>query len=518
MIEIDGGHLSLSPLVDVARHNTPVSLSRESIQKIEQSHLWIDEIVARGDPVYGVNTGFGIFATRSIPKADIALLNRNMILSHAVGTGPAFPKDAVRAAMLIRANALAKGHSGIRVEIVQTILEMLNRGVTPVIPSQGSLGSSGDLGPLSTLALVLTKDENDLEEESGFAEYQGKVMSGKAAMAAAGLPRYQLGPKEGLAINNGASFTAGVAGLVIFDADHLLETGVITLAMTLEAMQGCIEAFDERIQTVRGYPGQLIVARNIRRLTQGSTLLGCSGRVQDAYSLRCAPQIQGACLDTIAFARGIVERELNAATDNPLLFGPETVLSGGNFHGQPVGMAMDIAAMALVELSAISERRIFRLIDGCLNEGLPAMLVDNPEAAGLNSGLMMPQYTAAALVLENQTLATPDSIRSLPTSSDQEDINANSMTAARHARQVVENTCRVLAIEAFTAARALDLRKKQTPGAHPGLGVQAVYDLIRKVVPYHAGDTWWTPEIDRVHALITSGMLIRAVSQTETTR
>ncbi|NLG97325.1 MAG: histidine ammonia-lyase [Chloroflexi bacterium] len=503
MVQIDGSQLTLADVVKVARHAEPVSLSEEGYQAIQTSRRWLDTIVATDRPVYGINTGFGIFAERRIPRVDSARLSRNLILSHAVGTGPALPEEIVRAAMLVRANTLAKGHSGVRVGIVQALLDMLNAGVTPVVPSQGSLGSSGDLCPLSHMALVFTTDEEDLAEESGSAIYQGQLLDGKTAMQKAGLQRIRLGPKEGLALNNGATFSAAIAALAVVDAEYLLDLADYALAMTLEAVMGCSAAFDRRLHEARGHPGQIRVAEHVREITEGSTLINRADRVQDAYSLRCAPQVMGPVRDTLAFVRGIIEREINAATDNPLIFGPEDVLSGGNFHGEPIGMAMDYLGIAMSEVAAISERRIFRLTDGRLNAGLPAMLVDNTEAAGLNSGLMMPQYTAASLVLENQSLASPDSVKSLPTSAEQEDHNANSMTAARHARQILTNTAHVLAIELYTAARAIDLRLRDMPDARLGAGTDAVYKRLRQEVPYQPGDAWWGPEIARVHELIS---------------
>jgi histidine ammonia-lyase len=294
---------------------------------------------------------------------------------------------------------------------------------------------------------------------------------------------------------------------VVYDAIYLLDVADYALAMSLEAMMGCRTAFDLRLHRVRGHPGQVQVAAHVQDIIRGSSLIDGAGRIQDAYSLRCAPQVMGAARDTLAFVQGVIEREINAATDNPLIFGPEEVLSGGNFHGEPVGMVMDYMGIALSEVAAISERRTFRLTDGKLNGGLPTMLVDTPEAGGLNSGLMMPQYTAASLVLENQTLASPDSVRSLPTSAEQEDHNANSMTAARHARYILENSMHVLAIELYTAARALDLRLRQLPEAVLGAGSAAVYRKLRAAVPYRPGDAWWGPEIERVHRLVAERAL-----------
>lgn len=505
MISINGNQLSLEEIFRVARKDEAVRLSADGVEQIVRSRKHLEGIVASGQPVYGINTGFGIFAEQRIPVGDSARLSRRLILSHAVGTGAALPREVVRAAMLVRANTLTKGFSGVRLEVVQTLIDMLNRGVTPIVPSQGSLGSSGDLCPLSHLALVFTTDDLDREEESGLAEYRGEIVTGKQAMAAAGIARIQLRAKEGLAVNNGATFSAAIGALAIYDAEKLLEVAALSLGMSLEALLGCSNAFDPRIHAARGQKGQAAVAEQVRLNIAGSSLVDCERRIQDAYSLRCAPQVQGASRDAVEFARQIIEREVNAATDNPLIFSDAEVLSGGNFHGEPVGMAMDFLGIAMAEVAAIAERRIFRLTDSKLNAGLPPMLVDRPEAAGLNSGMMMPHYTAAALVLENQTLATPDTVRSLPTSAEQEDHNANSMTAARHARQIIENTTHVLAIELYTAARAVDLRLRERPTACLGQATRRAYDRLRAVVPYQAGDAWWGPEIQQVHQMVQAG-------------
>ena len=327
-------------------------------------------------------------------------------------------------------------------------------------------------------------------------------------MEAAGIPRVILQAKEGLAINNGATFSAAIAALTIHDAENLLNVSEISLAMSLEALLGVSDAFDPRIHAARHHPGQIAVAESIRRLTKGSALLDATDRVQDAYSLRCGPQIHGPARETLDFVKKITEREINAATDNPLLFGPKTALSGGNFHGEAIGMSMDFLSIALSEIGGVSERRVFRMTDANLNLGLPPMLVDTPQAAGLNSGMMMPQYTAASLVLENKALASPDSIHSLPTSAEQEDHNANAMTAARHARQIIQNTTHILAIELYTAARALDLRLRDHPQAQMGAGTGAAHARIRAEVPYQAGDALWGPEIERVRELVVSGELV----------
>ena len=501
-IKIDGQQLTIEEIVSVARNGAKVVLAESARAAIHRSRKWVDRIIERGEPVYGINTGFGVFAEQQIPSEESAKLSRNLILSHAVGTGYFLDDEIVRAAMLVRANTLAKGYSGVRVEVVETLLALINKNVTPLVPSQGSLGSSGDLGPLSHLALVFTTDLNDLESESGQARFEGEILTGKAAMAAAGIDRIILGAKEGLALNNGATFSAALGALAVFDAETLLRVGEISLAMTLEAVMGCSAAFDERLHSARGHSGQIRVAKSINDLTRGSSLIDAYGRVQDAYSLRCAPQVQGGAWDTLGFVKGVIDVEINAATDNPLLFEPGIAVSGGNFHGEPVGLVMDYLGIAIAEVAAISERRTFRLTDGRLNADLPPMLVDSLSAAGLNSGLMMPQYTAASLVLENQTLATPDSVHSLPTSAEQEDHNANSMTAARHTRDILMNTAHVLAIELYTAARAIDLRLRQNSDTVLGEGTQTAYQKIRDVVDYQPGDAWWGPEIDRVRALI----------------
>lgn len=508
MVGLDGNSLTVPDVVNAARYHEQVELTPAAIARMNESCQWVERIAKGNHPVYGINTGFGIFAEQSISPTDCSRLSRNLILSHSVGTGDALAGEIVRAAMLVRANTLAKGYSGVRPQLVELIITMLNRGVTPVVPSQGSMGSSGDLGPLSHLALVFTTDVRDEERESGLAEFEGEISSGKEAMARAGLQRMVLGPKEGLALNNGATFSAAIAALTIFDASRLYDTANLSSAMTLEALEGCSNALDDRVHQARGQIGQIHTADELRRLTAGSNLIDRAGRVQDAYSLRCTPQVNGAVWDTLQYTKQVVEREINAATDNPLLFDPDTAISGGNFHGEPIALAMDFLGIALCELGAISERRTFRLTDDKLNGGLPNMLVDNPQAAGLNSGLMMPQYTAASLVLENQTLATPDSVHSLPTSGDQEDHNSNSMTAARHAREILMNVRKIISIELYTACRAIDLRLRQKPDAVLSPEVARVRDLIRSVVPYHAEDSSWGIEIDEVTRLITTDQIV----------
>ena len=510
MIEIDGYHLSINDLLAVAKNSDKVTLAESALKAIETSHGWVKAIQIRGEPVYGINTGFGIFADTAIAPEDSARLSRNLILSHAVGTGPDLPLEITRAAMLVRANTLAKGFSGVRPIVVSTLLDMLNRGLTPLVPSQGSLGSSGDLAPLAHLALVLTRgDETDEDESnSGRAVFSGETLTGKEAMRRAGIEQVELGAKEGLAITNGATFSAAAGAMALAAAEILVLSADLALAMSMEALRGCSDAFDPRIHVVRGQKGQLHAANLVRKLLLGSNLVDATGRVQDAYSLRCAPQVHGSVRDTLNFVKETIQQELNAATDNPLIFDPGVALSGGNFHGEPVGLAMDYLGIAVTELAAISERRTYRLTDPALNGGLPPMLVDSIQAGGLNSGLMMPQYTAASLVLENRTLATPDTINSLPTSGGQEDHNANAMTAARHAIKIVENSAYILAVETYTAARALFLRLREDPGLRLGEGTRPAYELIQSRVPYQPGDALWGPEIETVKDLIVSGELL----------
>jgi histidine ammonia-lyase len=509
MISIDGHHLQIEEIVRVARNNEKVEISEKGIKNILHSYELRKKISSSGKAVYGINTGFGIFANRQIANSDSSKLSRNLILSHAVGTGEPFSNEIVRAAMLVRANTLSKGYSGVRLVIVETLIQMLNENVIPQIPSQGSLGSSGDLAPLSHMALVFTSDEKDLDEESGFAYFQQELISGKKAMEKAGIKRIILEAKEGLAINNGATFSAAIAALSVYDSKNLIDIAEVSLALSLEAMLGCDSAFDHRIHAVRGQLGQMEVADNVRKYIGNSNLINSTDRVQDAYSLRCAPQVQGVARETVNFITKIIEREINAATDNPLLFDPGIALSGGNFHGEPIGVVMDFLGIVLSEIASISERRINRMTDENLNAGLPPMLVDHPDAAGLNSGMMMPQYTAASLVLENQTLAHPDSVFSIPTSAEQEDHNANAMNACKHSFQILKNVQHVISIELYTAARAIDLRLRDLPDGKLGEGTNLIYKMIRDVVPYQAGDAFWWPEIEKVKQLVLNKNIIK---------
>jgi histidine ammonia-lyase len=511
-LTLTGHALTIPDLIAIARAGQKVELALEAKARMAESRAYVDSLMQPdAPPVYGINTGFGIFANRSVSPTDSQTLSRNLILSHSVATGDPFPVEVVRAAMLIRANTLAIGHSGIRPEIIETILAMLNAGVTPEVPQQGSLGSSGDLAQLCHLALVFTTDANATEAESGFAVYGGQRLTGKAAMTAAGLSRHVLKAKEPLALINGATFCAAVAALALADAETLIATSQAATALALEALLGVSGAFDDRIHAARRQASQRQVAANIRTLIEGSTWIDSGRRVQDAYSLRCAPQMIGPALDTVRFVWGWIENEMNAATDNPLIFpepdGLMRAISGGNFHGEVVGNGMDYLSIAMTEIGALAERQINRLVNNNYSHGLPPMLVNSPEAAGVNSGLMMPHYTAVSLALENQTLAHPDSIHSLPTSAGQEDINANALTAARHARQIVHNVAHILAIHLFTVAQAIDLRRAAIPGQRLAPRTARLHSAIRAVVPFVERDRLYQPDIERLRALILSGEL-----------
>lgn len=510
-LELDGEQLTLAGLLEVARSSRPAALSRAAREAVQHCRDWVEEVVEAGDQVvYGLNTGFGSLAGVIVPSADSERLMHNLIVSHACGVGDPLPEEVVRAAMLIRANTLARGYSGIRLETLETLLAMLNAGVHPVIPEKGSLGASGDLAPLSHMALVLARDPDGTNEPSGEAVYRGERLPGAEAMRRAGIPRLVLGAKEGLALNNGTAVSTAVAALALADAEQAVRQAEVALALTLEALRGVPDAYDERVHRLRNHPGQVASAAAVRGYLQGSTLIGSAPRVQDAYSLRCSPQVLGAARDAIAYVRGVVALELNAVTDNPLIFPdlerPNKAVSGGNFHGEPIALACDLLAIAVAEAGCIAERRIFRLLTRQLNDGLPPMLVED---SGLNAGLMIPQYVAAALVSENKTLAHPDSVDSIPTCEEQEDHVSMSANAALHARRVVWNVERVVAIELLCAAQAVDLRLGLQPGARLGAGTAAVRHLIRENVPFLSWDRFMQPDIEALAEMVHTGEVLR---------
>jgi histidine ammonia-lyase len=500
---LDGHRLTLDDVAAIGRGDVPIQIDPVARRRIEETAALVERLVDHREPVYGVNTGFGVFANRRIDRDDLADLSRNLILSHAVGMGEPFSRDVTRAAMLIRANTLALGVSGVRPVILETLLHMLDRGVTPVIPSQGSLGSSGDLAPLAHLGLVMIGRD---DARSGQAWFGDSLMSGAQAMQRAGIEPVRLGPKEGLALTNGATFATALLVLACVDARAYLGAAEAAAALSMEALVARSAALSADLHAARAHPGQSRVASRLRDITHGSQWLDSGDQVQDAYSLRCTPQVIGPAWEILGFCEGVAGREINSATDNPLLLG-STAVSGGNFHGEPVGLAADYLKIALAEVGALSERRTFRLLSSHTNAGLPGMLVARPEGAGLQSGFMMLQYTAASLVLENQTLSMPASVLSLPTSADQEDHNANATTAGRHLRQVCANLRRILSIELLAGAQALDLRLRSDPSRRPGAGTAALLDRIRSVAPFAENDDLATPALDRLDAMIASGQL-----------
>src|SRR5262252_5922670 len=472
MVEIDGLSLTLESTLKVAE-GEPVSLSANARPRIDAARKVVEEIVSRGETVYGINTGFGALSDVTIPPDDLRQLQLNLVRSHSCGVGDPLPEPAVRAMMLLRANVLARGHSGCRAKVVETLIQMLNAGVHPVIPSRGSVGASGDLAPLAHLALVAIGE--------GDAVHKGERMPGSAALQAAGIAPLTLEAKEGLALLNGTQAMTAVGGLALLAAERLINAADVAGVMSLEALRGTPVAFDERIQNARPHQGQLISAARLRKLMEGSEIReshrdhALDPRVQDAYALRCMPQVHGAARGAIAHAKEILEIEINSATDNPLIF-PDTgeVLSGGNFHGEPIALALDYSAVATADLGTISERRVERLVNPELS-GLPAFLTPHP---GTNSGFMIAQVAAVSLIAENNVLAHPASVTNLPTSANKEDHVSMGMTSALKFDQIVRNVEVILAIELMCGAQGLEFLKPLKPGPRVVRAYQAVRDLV----------------------------------------
>ncbi|MDI3299275.1 MAG: histidine ammonia-lyase [Bacillota bacterium] len=488
-LEIDGEHLTPDDVEEVAVNGRPVRLAAVARERLGRSRRAVEAMLRRGAAVYGVNTGFGRLADVAIPPEELRQLQRNLLRSHAAAVGPPLAREEVRALLLLRANALARGYSGVRPELVEQILRLLEAGVHPRVPEQGSVGASGDLAPLAHAALVLIGE--------GEAELGGELLPGGEALRRAGLEPFTLEAKEGLALINGTQLMEALGLLGWLGARRLAEWADAVGALSLQALRGIADAFRPEIQELRPHPGQILSARRLRGYLRGSRLTTAPGelRVQDAYSLRCMPQVHGASRDALEYAGSVLRTELNAVTDNPLVFtDPEEAVSGGNFHGQPLALALDLLAIALAELADISERRTERLLNPQLS-GLPAFLARN---GGVESGLMLVQYTQAALVSENKTLAHPASVDSIPTSAGQEDHVSMGAWAARKARQVVRNVSRVLAGEAITAAAAVELRGPE--GLAPAS--RAVLERIREAVPPVAGDRSPAGEIERLAALM----------------
>lgn len=507
-VTLNGGRLTIEDVVAVARHpEIQVEIDNEAWGRVARSREAAKQFVERGSVIYGITTGFGHFRDKQIDAGQTAALQQNLVRSHSVGVGPHLSEDAVRALMIVRANTLAKGHSGIRPETLRALIDMLNRGIHPVIPEQGSLGTSGDLAPLAHMTLALIGE--------GDVIFREETLPANEALARAGLEPVKLTAKEGLALVNGTAFMAGLGALVTHGASNLVHAADIAGALSLEALHGSTDPFDPRIQAVRPHPRQIEAADYIRRLLADSQFIrrhGEPGRVQDAYSLRCIPQVHGAVHDAVAYARWALEIEINSATDNPLIFWEDDepiALSGGNFHGELMAMAMDYLAIALAELGNISERRLNRLVDADLNDGLlPDFLTEH---GGLNSGFMLAHYTAAALVSENKVLAHPACVDTVPTSANTEDHQSMGGTAVRHARDVLQNAEIVVGLELFGAAQAIDFRRRQaSEELRLGVGTAPVYDLIREHVPFIERDTVMYPYIEKMQHLVRFGHINQA--------
>jgi len=496
---LDMEGLTIEALVAVARQGAQARLSAAAEARIAAGRALVERWVREERRIYGVTTGFGALSDVAISGKDTRRLQENILMSHAAGVGRPLDAETVRAVMTLRVKDFARGHSGIRLETARQLLDLLNRGVVPVIPEKGSVGASGDLAPLAHLALVLLG--------KGAAFYNGRKMSGEEALKESGLAPIRLEAAEGLALVNGTQVMTAIGALCVHDARHLSSLTDIAASMTLEVLMGSRTEFNPKIHQARPHPGQIAAAANMERITRASEIISshsdCS-RIQDAYTLRCSPQVHGATKDAIAYCRRVVDTELNASTGNPLIFAEsEEFLLGGNFHGQPVALAMDFLGIAVAELANISERRIERLVNPMLS-GLPAFLVSD---GGLNSGFMIAQYTAAALVSENKVLAHPASVDSIPTSANKEDHVSMGTIAARKAREIVANTENVIGIELLCAAQALDLFTNLKPGE----GTLAAYHAIRRVIPHLDTDRFLAPDIEAMRELMRSGAILAAV-------
>jgi histidine ammonia-lyase len=495
-----GEPLSLADVVAVAR-GASVELAADAGDRIGAARAVVERAVASNETVYGLTTGFGSLANVRIEPEQADALQEAIVRSHATAVGRPLSHEEARAMLLLRAHVLALGHSGVRAEIVERMVRMLNLDLVPVVPEQGSLGASGDLAPLATLALPLLG--------AGEVLMDGRTVAAADALAAAGLAPLALRAKEGLALVNGTQGMLAVGILAAHRAELLAKTADVTAAMSVEASFGSDRVFDERLTALRPHEGVVASAANLRRLLAGSPIVASHREsehlVQDAYSLRCSPHVNGATREVLRFVRGILETEANAVSDNPIVLPEnEVVLSGGNFHGQPVAVALDALATALVPLASIAERRLYRLLDPVRSNGLPAFLVAE---SGLNSGFMLVQYTAASIVSECKTLAHPASVDSIGSSAGQEDHVSMGMTAARHARDVVANAEVVVALEALCAAQALDLRAPLEPAA----GTGAARDAVRSRVGFLQADRELRADIDAVTDLVRSGALLEAV-------
>ncbi|MCD6180901.1 MAG: histidine ammonia-lyase [Candidatus Cloacimonetes bacterium] len=498
---LTGHTLTLEQLYEVAENHAKVALHPDSVKNVEKCRAYVEKIVAENRVVYGLTTGFGKFATIRIPTEQIEELQTNLIMSHATAVGAYLSEAETRAIMLLRINVLANGHSGIRLQTLQTLIDMLNAGIHPCIPEKGSVGASGDLAPLSHLALVLLG--------KGRAVYNGEEMTGGEAMQLAGLTPVTLKAKEGLALNNGTQVMTGITALALLKAEHLCRVADVCAAMSIDALLGTTDAFDPLIHKLRPFGGQQDSAKNITALLDGSELReshrNC-GNVQDAYSLRCTPQVHGAVREALRYVRSVLDVEINATTDNPLIFPDEDrVISGGNFHGEPVAFAADTLGFTIAELANISERRMEQMLNPALNRGLNAFLAPRP---GLDSGFMIAQLTAASLISENKVMAHPASVDSIPTSANQEDHVSMGTIGAVKARNMIDNVCFVLGIELMIATQAIDGRSYTSSKA-----LESLRHQVRKNVPFLEKDRIIMGDINSMKALIESATIPQVIQE-----
>lgn len=497
MIQIDGQTLNIEKIEEIARKNAPVEFSKEAQEKIEKCWCLLQDMVNEGKAIYGVTTGIGEFARIRVGPEQGELLQRNIIYSHAAGTGDPFKLDVVRGAMALRANVLARGNSGVRLNTAEIFLKMLNKGVIPFVHEKGSVGTSGDLSPLAQLAEVCIGE--------GKAYYKGELIDGAEAMRKAGIEPVRPTYKEGLGLINGSQMVTSGASLLLVDARRLLKNAFIAYAMTIDALKGVPGAYDARLHAARPFKGQNAAAANLRRLMAGSEIIADkSGKVQDGYSMRCTPQVIGPAIDCWNYVREQVETEMNSSADNPLFFPEDRLyLAGGNFHGEAIGMAVDFLCIAMSEVANLSERHTNRLLNPVLS-GLPDFLVDGH---GVNSGLMVAQYTAAALVSENKVLSHPATVDSISVSADQEDHVAMSPVAVRKCTEILKNVGVVLAIEMYCAAQAFDFRKPLKPGK----GTRIAYDVIRQHVTFLEKDRVLYPDVNKIADLVRDSTILDAV-------
>lgn len=507
---INGRDLTVEEVIRVCRNNEEVQLTEEAVEAVKKARVYIERKLEEKAVIYGLTTGFGKFANVVISNEQTETLQRNLIISHTCAMGDPYPRHYVRAAMLLRCNALARGNSGIRFETLQTLVDMLNKGVHPVIPEKGSLGASGDLAPLSHIALALIGE--------GKVEYKGETVDAKDAMSKAGITPVVLAAKEGLALNNGTQMMTAVGVNVLWDAMQLQKVADIACALTGEALHAIKKAYDHKVHDLRGQDGQKIVAENLRTLLEGSqnALPLQPTKVQDPYTLRCVPQIHGATRDAISYAYDKVSRELNAVTDNPLVFVDEDeVISGGNFHGQPMALTFDFLKIAISELASVSERRIERLVNPALSEGLPAFLTKD---GGVCSGFMIAQYAAASMVSENKVYDHPACVDSIPSSANQEDHVSMGTTSARTAAMVLDNAQKVIGIELAAAAQGIWLREEIGEKGISKLApaTKAAYDFIRTVSEPVDKDVIMHDELVKFDEMIKNGTLLEAVEKVVT--